>query len=94
MANIKSAEKKARQAVRRTAVNRVRLSRVKSSVKKVEAAIAAGDKEAALAAFKAAEPEMMRGASQGVVHKNTMARKLSRLAARIKAIGRTQPDSA
>lgn len=86
MANHVSAEKRIRQTARRTAVNGARLSRLRTFVKKVETAIASGDKEAARAAFAAAQPELQRGAQKGVVHKNTAARKLSRLSARIKAL--------
>ena len=86
MANIKSAEKQARQALRRAAVNRARASRIKTEIKKVEAAIGAGSKEAAKAALKAAQPEIMRGANRGVLQKNTASRKISRLSARIKAL--------
>ncbi|MGH7124648.1 MAG: 30S ribosomal protein S20 [Stellaceae bacterium] len=86
MANIKSAKKRARQTVKRTLVNHTRLSRIRTSVKKVETAIAAGDKEAARAALKAAQPELHRGVTKGVVHRNTAARKLSRLSARINAL--------
>jgi len=86
MATHASAEKRIRQTVRRTAVNRARVSRIRTFVKKVETAIAAGDKEAARAAFAEAQPEMQRGTSRGVLHKNTVARKLSRLSARIKAL--------
>ena len=86
MATHVSAEKRIRQTARRTAVNRTRLSRIRTFVKKVETAIATGDKEAARAALKAAQPEMQRGAQKGVMHRNTVARRLSRLAARIKAL--------
>jgi small subunit ribosomal protein S20 len=86
MANHASAEKRIRQTARRTAVNRARVSRIRTFVKKVETAIATGDKAAARAAFVAAQPEMQRGATRGVLHKNTVARKLSRLSARIKAL--------
>jgi small subunit ribosomal protein S20 len=86
MANIKSAKKRARQTVRRTGINHMRLSRIRTSVKKVETAIAAGDKEAARAAFAAAQPELHRGVTKGVLHRNTAARKLSRLSARINAL--------
>lgn len=86
MATHVSAEKRIRQTARRTAVNRARLSRLRTFVKKVETAITAGDKEAARAALKAAQPELQRGAQKGVMHKNTVARKLSRLSARIKAL--------
>lgn len=86
MANIKSAKKRIRQTERRTALNRARASRVRTYVRKVEEAIAAGDKEAAQNAFTSAQPEIMRGVTKGVLHKNTMARRLSRLSARIKAL--------
>ena len=86
MANHKSAEKRIRQTERRTAVNRARVSRIRTFVKKVETAIASGDKTAAAEAFREAQPEMMRGANKGVLHKNTVSRKLSRLSARIKAL--------
>lgn len=86
MANIQSAKKRIRQTERRTAVNRARTSRIRTYIRRVEDAIAAGDKDAAAAALKVAEPEMMRGVSKGAVHKNTMARKVSRLTARVKAL--------
>ncbi|HUJ99986.1 MAG TPA: 30S ribosomal protein S20 [Stellaceae bacterium] len=86
MATHVSAEKRIRQTARRTTVNRARLSRLRTFVKKVETAIAAGDKEAARAALKEAQPELQRGAQKGVVHKNAVARKLSRLSARIKSL--------
>ncbi len=86
MANTSSAQKAARQTARRTAVNKARRSRLRSTVRDVEVAIAAGDKAAAEKALKAAEPVMMRSAQKGVVHKKTMSRKVSRLAARIKSI--------
>jgi len=87
MANIRSAKKRARQAPRRTAVNRARVSRIRTFVKKVEDAIAAGDKTAARTALAEAQPEIMRGAGKGVVPKNTAARKVSRLNARVKSLG-------
>lgn len=86
MANHKSAEKRIRQTERRTLVNRNRVSRIRTFVKKVEAAIESGDKAAAAEAFKAAQPEMHRGITKGVLQKNTVARKLSRLSGRIKAL--------
>jgi small subunit ribosomal protein S20 len=86
MATHPSAEKRHRQAERRTEVNRARVSRIRTFVKKVETALATGDKDAARAAFKDAAPEMQRGISKGVLHKNTVARKLSRLSAHIKAL--------
>jgi small subunit ribosomal protein S20 len=86
MANHKSAEKRIRQTEKRTAINRARRSRVRTFVKKVETAIASGDKEAAQSALRLAQPELHRASSKGVMHKNTVARKLSRLAARINAL--------
>jgi small subunit ribosomal protein S20 len=86
MANTSSAKKMARKIVARTDVNRARRSRVRTYLKKVEEAIASGDAAAAKAAFAVAEPELMRAASKGVVHKNTASRKVSRLAARVKAV--------
>jgi small subunit ribosomal protein S20 len=81
-----SAEKRVRQTARRTAVNKNRKSQIRTVVRKVEEAIAAGDKAAAVAALKLAEPALMRGVSKGVIHKNTGARKVSRLSARLKAL--------
>jgi len=86
MANTTSAKKAARKIARRTAINKSRISRVRTFVRKVEAAIAAGDKAAAEAAFKAAQPELMRAAGKGVLHRNTASRKVSRLAQRIKNV--------
>lgn len=80
MANTPSARKMIRKIERRTEVNRARRSRIRTFVRKVEAALAAGDVAAARAALKLAEPELMRGCSKGIVHKNTAARKVSRLA--------------
>ena len=86
MANTPSARKRIRQTERRTARNVARKSRMRTFIKKVEVAIAGGDKDQALAAFRAAQPELQRAAGKGVIHTNTAARKLSRLSARIKAI--------
>jgi small subunit ribosomal protein S20 len=86
MANNPSAEKRIRQTEKRTERNRARRSRVRTYLRKVETAIEGGKKDEALAAFKAAQPEMQRAVGKGVLHLNTVARKLSRLAARIKAI--------
>ncbi|MBE7210160.1 MAG: 30S ribosomal protein S20 [Gluconacetobacter diazotrophicus] len=86
MANTASARKRIRQTATRTERNAARKSRVRTFVKKVEAAIASGDKEQAAAALRAAQPEMQRGVGKGVAHANTVARKISRLSARIKAI--------
>jgi small subunit ribosomal protein S20 len=88
MANTASARKRIRQTIRRTERNRAYKSRVRTFTKKVEEAIASGDNTVATAALRAAQPELQRGANKGVVHRNTVARKLSRLAARIKALPR------
>ncbi|HTB44898.1 MAG TPA: 30S ribosomal protein S20 [Acetobacteraceae bacterium] len=86
MANTASARKRIRQNIKRTVANHARKSRMRTFVKKVEAAIAGGNKQDAVAALQAAQPEMQRAAGKGVVHKNTIARKLSRLSTRIKAL--------
>ena len=86
MPHHKSAEKRLRQTEKRTAVNRARMSRVRTFVKKVETAIETGDKAAAQSAFQLAQPELHRATTKGVLHKNTVARKLSRLATRINAL--------
>ena len=86
MANTPSAKKATRKIVRRTEVNKNRRSRVRTFLRKVEEALAAGDKTAAQAAFTAAQPELMRAASKGVFHRNTASRKVSRLAQRVKAL--------
>lgn len=86
MATHKSAEKRIRQTEKRTAINRSRMSRVRTFVKKVETAIATGDRQEAQAAFQVAQPELHRAITKGVLHKNTVARKLSRLATRINAL--------
>jgi small subunit ribosomal protein S20 len=86
MAHHASAKKRIRQTERRTEVNRSRVSRIRTFVKKVEQAIAGGDKAAAAAALHVAEPELMKGVQAGVLHKNTASRKVSRLAARVKAL--------
>ncbi|MBO1359762.1 30S ribosomal protein S20 [Acetobacter sacchari] len=86
MANIASARKRIRQTERRTARNTARMSRMRTFIKKVETAIASGNKEQANAALKLAQPEIQRAATKGVVHHNTIARKISRLSARIKAL--------
>lgn len=87
MANSPQAKKRARQNARRYAVNKARRSRIRTFLRKVEEAIASGDRDVAAAALRAAQPELMRGVSKGVFHKNTAARKLSRLSARVKALG-------
>jgi small subunit ribosomal protein S20 len=86
MANTASARKRIRQTKTRTVRNAARKSRMRTFVKKVEAAIASGDKTVAADALRHAQPEMQRAAGKGVVHSNTIARKLSRLSARIKAL--------
>jgi len=86
MANHKSSEKRIRQTVKRTAVNRKRNSIIKSSLKKVEAAIASGNKVAAQQALKEAQPELMSGVSKGIVKLGTASRKMSRLSARVKKL--------
>ncbi|MFQ6551077.1 30S ribosomal protein S20 [Aestuariibius insulae] len=87
MANSAQAKKRARQNETRFQINKARRSRIRTFLRKVEEAIASGDKEAATAALRAAQPELMRGVTKGVYHKNTVSRKLSRLSARVKAIG-------
>lgn len=86
MANTTSAKKATRKIARRTAVNKARRSRVRTSIRKVEEAIASGDRTAADAALRAAQPELMRAAGKGVFHANTASRKVSRLARRVKAL--------
>ena len=84
MANSPSSKKRARQAEGRAAVNKARRSRLRTFVRKVEEAIAAGDQAVAAEALRLAQPEIMRGVTKGVVHKNTGSRKVSRLAAQLK----------
>lgn len=86
MATHKSAEKRIRQTTRRTVINRARASRMRSAVKAVETALAAGDKKAARNAFTLAQPELQRGATHGVITRSAATRKISRLSARIKAL--------
>lgn len=83
MANTPSAKKAARKIVRRTAINQSRRSRMRTHIRRVEEAIASGDRNAALAALCAAEPQLMRAAQHGVLHKNTASRKISRLAKKV-----------
>lgn len=85
MANHASAEKRIRRNTKRAAINGARRSRIRTFIKKVEAALAAGDATQAQEALKAAQPEMDRGVAKGIFHKNTIARKMSRLSARVKA---------
>jgi small subunit ribosomal protein S20 len=87
MANTKSAKKAVRQTVRRTGVNKTRRSRMRSSVRKVEEAIATGNKEAAQAALKEAEPVLARTAQKGLLHRRSASRKVSRLAKRVGSMG-------
>lgn len=87
MANTKSAKKAARVTARRTAINKARRSRMRTFVRKVEEAITSGDKSAAEAALQNAQPELMRSAQKGILHKNTASRKISRLSARIRVLG-------
>ena len=86
MANTPSAKKAARKIARRTAMNRIPRTRMRSFIRKVEEAIASGDKEAARAALREAQPQIMKAASKGIVHKNTASRKVSRLAHRLAAL--------
>lgn len=86
MANTRSAKKRVRQTAKRTLINKSRRSRIRTFIRKVEEAIAVGDHEAAMAALRAAQPEIMRGVSKGVFHKKTAARKISRLNHRVKAL--------
>jgi small subunit ribosomal protein S20 len=86
MPNIASAKKRTRTIAKRTAINHARLTRIRTFTRKVEEALAGGDYKAALAALKAAEPEIMRGVSKGVTHKNTASRKVSRLSKRVAKI--------
>ena len=87
MANTPQAKKRIRRNDRRAEINGARVSRIRTFVKKVELALTAGDKDAAVAALAAAQPEMMRGVSKGVLHKNTVSRKVSRLTKRVAALG-------
>ncbi len=87
MANSPQAKKRARQNAKRFEVNKARRSRIRTYLRRVEEAIASGDKDAAGEALKAAQPELMRGITKGVYHKNTVARKMSRLSARVKSLG-------
>lgn len=86
MANTPQSKKRARQSEARYAVNKARRSRIRTFLRKVEEAIASGDQAAATEALKNAQPELARGVSKGVLHKNTVSRKISRLASRVKAV--------
>ena len=87
MANSPQAKKRARQNERRMEVNKARRSRIRTFLRRTEEAIASGDKDAAQKALREVQPELMRGVTKGVFHKNTAARKMSRLSARVKALG-------
>jgi small subunit ribosomal protein S20 len=87
MAHHKSAKKRIRRNARRAEINGSRVSRIRTYVKKVELAIASGDKTVAAEALREAQPELHRGVNKGVMHRNTAGRKISRLSARIKALG-------
>jgi small subunit ribosomal protein S20 len=86
MANTPQSKKRARQSERRADVNKSRRSRIRTFLRKVEEAIESGDRDAATTALRAAQPELMRGVTKGIFHKNTVARKMSRLSSRVKAI--------
>lgn len=86
MANSPSSQKRARQAAKRAQVNIARKSRIRTFMRRVEDAIRSGDQDAARSALKAAQPELMRGVSRGVFHKNTVSRKMSRLSARVRTM--------
>ncbi|WCT74365.1 30S ribosomal protein S20 [Sphingomonas naphthae] len=87
MANTPQAKKRIRRNDKRADINGARVSRIRTFVKKVESALLAGDKSVAAAALAAAQPELQRGVSKGVLHKNTVARKISRLSKRVAALG-------
>ena len=87
MANSPQAKKRARQNEKRAAVNKARRSRMRTFLRKVEEAIESGDQAAAQSALRAAQPEIMRSVTKGILHKNTAARKISRLSKRVKALG-------
>ncbi|MFN3846189.1 MAG: 30S ribosomal protein S20 [Paracoccaceae bacterium] len=86
MANSEQSKKRARQSEARYAVNKARRSRIRTFVRKVEEAIASGNSEAAVEALKNAQPELARGVTKGVMHRNTVSRKISRLSSRVKAL--------
>ncbi|WP_339705529.1 30S ribosomal protein S20 [uncultured Sphingosinicella sp.] len=86
MANTPQARKRIRRNTRRQAINKSRVSRIRTFVKGVETALASGKKDEAAAALQAAQPEMMRGVTKGILHKNTVARTISRLSKRVKAL--------
>jgi small subunit ribosomal protein S20 len=86
MANSPQSKKRARQSDARYAVNKARRSRIRTYLRKVEEALASGNQDAAAAALRVAQPELARGVTKGVMHKNTVARKMSRLSSRVKAL--------
>ena len=86
MANIQSAKKRVRRNARRTTINHARMGRIRTFIKRVELAVESGDKDAAQQALKAAQPEIMRGVTKGVLHRNTASRKVSRMSASVKAL--------
>ncbi|MCU4651596.1 30S ribosomal protein S20 [Roseibacterium sp. SDUM158016] len=87
MANSPQSKKRARQNERRYEINKARRSRIRTFLRRVEEAIASGDQTAAATALRAAQPELMRGVTKGVMHKNTASRKISRLSSRVKGMG-------
>ena len=88
MANTAQSKKRARQSEARYAVNKARRSRIRTFLRKVEEALASGDAAVAAEALKAAQPELARGVTKGILHKNTVARKMSRLSSRVKAVAK------
>jgi len=86
VANTPSAEKRARQAIKRTVINKNRVSRIRTYIRKVEDALAKGEYDGARSAFAAAEPEIRRGVTKGVLHLSTASRKISRLSLRVRAL--------
>lgn len=94
MAHTRSAKKRIRQTVKRTAINRARTSRIKTFIKKVEQAVASGDSTAAVSALRAAEPEIRRGVSKGVLKLNTASRRISRLSKKVNSLGTAAPSPA
>lgn len=90
MANTKSAKKAVRKIIRRTAVNKARRSRMRTFIRRVEEAIASGEQDTAMKALQQAQPEIMRTAQKGIIHKNTASRKVSRLASRVKGMTAAQ----
>lgn len=86
MAHSRQAKKRVRQTARRTLANKTRMSRIRTFIKRVEAAVAEGDQEAARAALRSAQPEIMRGVSKGVIKRSTAARRVSRLSRQVKTM--------